>query len=86
MKNVFILLIGLSLIPFTLLSQTADKSDWQGGVPLTELLERVNRVAESFLPPRGGPGSGAGRVKRTFTERSFRHYQTLRWPPRDPHR
>ena len=52
-------------------------SDWKGGVPLPELLSRVNRVAASFLPEQDRSGSGAGRVKRTFTDRSFRHYQTL---------
>jgi hypothetical protein len=53
----------------------AAKSDWEDGIPLTELLHRVNRVAVQFLPEEDGRGS---RVKRLFTERSFRHYQTLR--------
>ena len=55
----------------------ASKSDWQRGVPVSEMLVRANRVAESFLPPHGEAGPGAGRVQRAFTERSFRHYQTL---------
>lgn len=46
-------------------------------MPLPELIERINRVTLSFLPSTGGPGSGAGRVRPTFTDRSFRHYQTL---------
>ena len=46
-------------------------------MPLPQLLSRVNRVAASFLPEQDRSGSGAGRVKRTFTDRSFRHYQTL---------
>jgi hypothetical protein len=50
------------------------KSNWEGGIPLTELLHRVNRVAVQFLPEEDGRHS---RVKRLFTERSFRHYQTL---------
>ena len=50
------------------------KSDWKDGVPLSELLDRVNRVAVQFLPEEDGRDS---RVKRTFTERSFRHYTTL---------
>jgi dipeptidase len=33
MKNVLKLILGLTIIPFMLMSQTADKSDWQGGVP-----------------------------------------------------
>lgn len=52
----------------------AAKLDWKPGVPLPELLDRVNRVALVFA---GGGEGGAGRVKKTFTERSFRHYQTL---------
>jgi DNA-binding transcriptional MerR regulator len=54
--------------------EKAAKSDWQGGTPLIELLRRVNRVAVRFLPEEDGQHS---RVKRQFTERSFRHYQTL---------
>ena len=50
------------------------KSDWRDGVPLTDLIDRVNRVAVRFLPEEDGRDS---RVKRTFTERSFRHYTTL---------
>ncbi len=57
--------------------EKARGSDWTGGVSLPLLLDLVNRVAESFLPEHGGLGVGAGRVKRVFTERSFRHYQTL---------
>ena len=52
----------------------AAKSDWEDGIPLAELLRRVNRVAVLFLPEEDGQHS---RVKRLFTERSFRHYQTL---------
>jgi hypothetical protein len=62
------------------------KSDWQGGIPLIELLRRVNRVAVRFLPEEDGQHS---RVKRQFTERSFRHYQTLGCvdpPEKDGHR
>ncbi|PLW96034.1 MAG: peptidase C69 [Marinilabiliales bacterium] len=33
MKNVLKLVFGLTIIPFILMSQNADKSDWQGGVP-----------------------------------------------------
>ena len=57
--------------------EKARESGWEGGVSLGLLLDRVNRVADSFLPEHDGPGKGAGRVKRAFTERSFRHYQTL---------
>jgi DNA-binding transcriptional MerR regulator len=62
------------------------KSDWLGGIPLIELLRRVNRVAIRFLPEDEGQHS---RVKRQFTERSFRHYQTLGCidpPEKDGHR
>ncbi len=53
----------------------AAKADWQDGVPLAELLTRVNRVAVAMTGEE--ETSPAGRVKPTFTERSFRHYQTL---------
>ena len=48
--------------------------DWQDGVPLFELLNRINRVAVQFLPEEDQRPS---RVKRLYSERSFRHYQTL---------
>lgn len=44
------------------------------------LLQRVNQVALSLPSPGGaevGPDAPPSRVSRTFTERSFRHYQTL---------
>ena len=51
------------------------KSGWgETGVPLPELLKRINRVAEHLAPEEAERNS---RVKRVFTERSFRHYQTL---------
>lgn len=53
------------------------KADWDGGVPLSELLDRINRVAECLPGGSDGPESGTSRVSRVFTERSFRHYQTL---------
>ena len=53
----------------------ASQSDWDGIVPLAELLDRINRVAVAMAS--GDDTSTAGRVKATFTERSFRHYQTL---------
>lgn len=49
-------------------------TDWETGVSLTELLKRVNRVAAHLTSEDGTQDS---RVKRTFTERSFRHYATL---------
>jgi DNA-binding transcriptional MerR regulator len=64
--------------------EEAREADWEGGVSLHELLGRVNRAAPGFLPEEGGHGGQggrdgkAGRVRREFTERSFRHYQTLR--------
>ncbi len=53
------------------------KGDWRNGVPLVELLRRVNRLAVLLGGEGADVGSAAGRVSRTFTERSFRHYQTL---------
>lgn len=60
------------------------KADWEGGVPLTELLERVNRLAVGFRPEKSAESgederrSRSGRVRLEFSERSFRHYQTER--------
>jgi DNA-binding transcriptional MerR regulator len=48
--------------------------DWGTGVPLTELLKRINRVAAHLAPEEDGQHS---RVKRLYTDRSFRHYTTL---------
>lgn len=53
------------------------RADWQGGVPLVELLARINRVAVLLVGGDDHERSTTGRVKRVFTERSFRHYQTL---------
>jgi DNA-binding transcriptional MerR regulator len=60
-------------LEFTKVSQ----ADWQGSVPLAELLDRVNRVAATMTGDDDRAKSTASRVKPTFTERSFRHYQTL---------
>jgi hypothetical protein len=51
--------------------------DWGNGMPVMELIKRVNHVAECFAPEKVTKRSQATRVKRIFTERSFRHYQTL---------
>lgn len=53
-----------------------EQADWSEGVPLHELLLRVHRVLELFLPEEGKPDKAAMRVKRSYTPRSFRHYQT----------
>jgi DNA-binding transcriptional MerR regulator len=53
------------------------KADWEGGVPLSELLDRINCVAECLSGGSVGTESGTSRVSRLFTERTFRHYQTL---------
>jgi DNA-binding transcriptional MerR regulator len=53
------------------------KADWDGGVPLSKLLDRINRVAECLPAGSDRPESGTGRVSRIFTERAYRHYQTL---------
>lgn len=48
-----------------------------GQIPLRELVRRVNEVTRQFLPQENRSYHG-GRVKSFFTERSIRHYQTLR--------
>jgi DNA-binding transcriptional MerR regulator len=48
-------------------------SDWGTGVPLTELLKRINRVAVHLASEEDGQHS---RVKRLYSDRSFRHYTT----------
>lgn len=53
------------------------RADWQGGVPLVELLARINRVAVLIVGGADDEQATTGRVKRIFTDRSFRHYQTL---------
>jgi DNA-binding transcriptional MerR regulator len=64
---------------------TADKSglrefekvsskEWDAGVPLDELLARVNRVAAKLLPVGDAVDS---RISQTLVPRTFRHYQTL---------
>lgn len=54
--------------------ESAVRINLDGGVPLTDLLHRINRVAMEFLPEDDGR---IGRAKRLFTPRSFRHYQTF---------
>ena len=55
----------------------ASQVDWQDGVALPELLTRVNRVAAGFMGSDDQAKDAEGRVSRIFSERSFRHYQTL---------
>lgn len=50
------------------------KEDWSEGVPIGELLARVNAVADKLLADESGRDS---RVSREFTLRSFRRYQTM---------
>jgi len=57
--------------------QNAVSADWGDGVLLPELLERVNRVASTFASGDDEAGAGEGRVKKAFSERSLRHYQTM---------
>lgn len=47
---------------------------WDGGVPLEELLARVNRVAAKLLPALQEADS---RIGPTLVARTFRHYITL---------
>jgi hypothetical protein len=51
-----------------------ENRNWENGVPLTDLLDRTNRLAGQFLPEEDGRDS---RVSREFAPRSFRRYQTL---------
>lgn len=53
-----------------------EQNDWADGISLAELLGLVNRVALLFLPKEDRADARARRVKRLFTLRSFRHYQT----------
>jgi len=48
--------------------------DWGTSVPLTELIKRINRVAVHLIADEDEQHS---RVKRLYTDRSFRHYTTL---------
>lgn len=47
---------------------------WDAGVPLDELLARVNGVAAKLLPVGETVDS---RISQTLVPRTFRHYQTL---------
>ena len=47
---------------------------WDAGVPLDELLSRVNQVAGKLLPIGDTSDS---RISQTLVPRTFRHYQTL---------
>ena len=47
---------------------------WSEGVPLGELLSRVNQVAAKLLPVGDTVDS---RISQTLVPRTFRHYQTL---------
>jgi DNA-binding transcriptional MerR regulator len=47
---------------------------WDAGVPLDELLSRVNQVAAKLLPIGDKSDS---RISQTLVPRTFRHYQTL---------
>ncbi len=66
-------------LPLTLIREFKKwaRSDWRVGVGFPDLLDRVNQVAQCFAPEKNRKGSAESRVKRIFTERSFRHYQTL---------
>lgn len=47
---------------------------WDAGIPLDELLSRVNQVAAKLLPIGDAADS---RISQTLVPRTFRHYQTL---------
>lgn len=47
---------------------------WDAGVPLDELLARVNQVAAKLLPVGDASDS---RISQTLVPRTFRHYVTL---------
>jgi DNA-binding transcriptional MerR regulator len=48
--------------------------DWSEGLRLPDLIGWVNTVAERFRPAGMGEGT---RASAEFSERTFRHYQTL---------
>ena len=54
--------------------QMVENMNWETGVSLRELVEWINEVAERFQP---GSTDRDARSSQNFTERSFRHYQTL---------
>ena len=54
--------------------QLVEAMDWSEGVRLTDLVGWVNMVAERFRPAGIGEGT---RASSEFSERTFRHYQTL---------
>ncbi len=58
-----------------------ERMDWEGGVTLTELLHRTNRLAVLFLPDDIGVDS---RVSPVFAPRSFR--RAVSWPSADQDR
>lgn len=51
-----------------------ESMDWSEGLRLSELIGWVNLVAERFRPAGIGEGT---RASAEFSERTFRHYQTL---------
>ncbi|RYG95967.1 MAG: hypothetical protein EON58_13110, partial [Alphaproteobacteria bacterium] len=55
----------------------ASQASWRVGVPLVELLARINLVAAVLVGGGSPKAPVTGRVKPIFTMRSFRHYQTL---------
>lgn len=57
--------------------QRMEQEDWGAGVPLSELLQQLHLVSELILPVNGDGRPGSNRVKRNYTPRSFRHYQTI---------
>jgi len=54
--------------------QMVENMDWETGVSLRELVKWINEVAERFQPESDDRDA---RSSQNFTERSFRHYQTL---------
>jgi hypothetical protein len=63
-----------------LMAETARDSqdDWRNHrMPIRDLLVRINRASAQLLKDGEYKNEGDGRVRKSLSERSFRHYQTL---------
>lgn len=54
--------------------ESVERSDWTDGIGLEELVDWINWVADRFRPDEIDESA---RTSQEFTQRSFRHYQTL---------
>lgn len=54
--------------------ELVEEMDWSEGVGLEELIDWINQVVARFRP---STNDSARRASDSFSQRSFRHYQTL---------